>query len=305
MNATAPNFRTPELDELAQQIIPDEHFTFTAETARDRFFNDTRMLDVKQWVHNAFRTNPASMVDHMRDNLRLTGTEDLLDLGCGNAFVLEHLRPSIADGTITGLDNAPAVLDAARRRMRGTATPCTWIEGSADDLSMLGDDSFDRVMANYMIHYVPDLDACFREVRRVMRPGGLFQVTTDRPDSMLEMYRVHFTALREMGAPADLHRATPKGRLSLDNGRPQLERHFEHVKTAAWQDQLRFTDPEPFMEFYRVGHNHCCASSEPDARLDEAFFTELRDRVRAQVVADIEEKGYFAVTKYTGSFLCS
>ncbi|MGW4747286.1 class I SAM-dependent methyltransferase [Streptomyces sp. NPDC004290] len=305
MTTIDPDFRTPELDQLAQQIIPAEHFEFSTETARDRFFKDTRMLDMKQWVHNAFRTNPRSMVDHMRDNLRLTGTEDLLDLGCGNAFVLEHLRPSIADGTITGLDNAPAVLDAARRRMLGTATPCTWIEGSADDLSTLGDDSFDRVMANYMIHYVPDLDACFREVRRVMRPGGIFQLTTDRPDSMLEMYQVHFTALTEMGAPADLHRATPKGRLSLDNGRPQLERHFDRVETVTWQDQLRFTDPEPFMEFYQVGHNHCCASSEPDERLDEDFFTELRRRVRAQVVAAIGEKGYFAVTKYTGSFLCS
>ncbi|WP_331750937.1 class I SAM-dependent methyltransferase (plasmid) [Streptomyces globisporus] len=305
MNTTDPDFRTPELDLLAREIIPTEHFEFSTETARDRFFHDTRMLDTKQRVHNVFRTNPRSMVDHMRDNLRLTGTEDLLDLGCGNAFVLEHLRPSIADGTITGLDNAPGVLDAARRRMLGTATPCTWIEGSADDLSMLDDDSFDRVMANYMIHYVPDLDACFREVRRVMRPGGIFQLTTDRPDSMLEMYQVHFTALTEMGAPADLHRATPKGRLSLDNGRPQLARHFDHVETATWQDQLRFTDPEPFMEFYRVGHNHCCASSEPDARLDEDFFIELRDRVRAQVVAAIGEKGHFAVTKYTGSFLCS
>ncbi|MFE3935205.1 class I SAM-dependent methyltransferase [Streptomyces goshikiensis] len=181
------DFRTPALDALAKEIIPEQHFVFSADTARERFFNDTRMLDVKQDVHNRFRTNPTSMVGYMINNLALAGTEDLLDLGCGNAFVLEHLRPQLADGTITGLDNAPAVLDAARARMHGTATPCTWIEGSVDDLSMLGDDTFDRVMANYMIHYVPDLDRCFTEVRRVLRPGGLFQLTTDRPDSMLEM----------------------------------------------------------------------------------------------------------------------
>ncbi|MEV6810105.1 hypothetical protein [Streptomyces sp. NPDC051132] len=60
---TEPNFRTPELDALAQQVIPADHFTFSADTARDRFFNDTRMLDVKQDVHNRFRTNPTSMID--------------------------------------------------------------------------------------------------------------------------------------------------------------------------------------------------------------------------------------------------
>ncbi|MFJ2397391.1 methyltransferase domain-containing protein [Streptomyces sp. NPDC087843] len=302
MNRT--DFRTPDLDALAQEIIPKQHFEFSTETARDRFFKDTRMLDVKQHVHNAFRTNPTSMLDHMIGNLALTGTEDLLDLGCGNGFVLEGLRPHLADGSITGLDNAPAVLDAARQRLHGTATPCSWIEGSADDLSALGDDTFDRVMANYMIHYVPDLSRCFTEVRRVLRPGGIFQLTTDRTDSMLEMYQAHFTALKAMGAPEDLFRASPKGRLSLANGAPQLQAHFEDVKTVTWQDQLRFTDPDPFMAFYEVGHNHCCASSEPDERIGEGFLRELRSRVRAQVVKAIDTEGFFAVTKYTGSFLC-
>ncbi|MFI9772477.1 class I SAM-dependent methyltransferase [Streptomyces sp. NPDC052415] len=298
------DFRTPALDALAQEIIPDDHFEFSAATARDRFFADTRMLDVKQWVHNAFRTNPTSMLGHMLGNLALTGSEDLLDLGCGNGFILEHLRPHLAEGSITGLDVAPAVLAAAAKRLHGTATPCTWIEGSADDLSMLGADTFDRVMANYMIHYVPDLNRCFAEVRRVLRPGGIFQLTTDRTDSMLEMYQVHFTALKEMGAPQDLFKATPKGRLSLANGTPQLQQHFEHVEVVTWQDQLRFTDPEPFLTFYTVGHNHCCASSEPDERLSEDFFRELREHVRTQVTEAIAANGYFAVTKYTGSFLC-
>ncbi|MFF4646532.1 hypothetical protein [Streptomyces sp. NPDC001389] len=55
--------------------------------------------------------------------------------------------------------------------MNGIATACTWIEGSADDLSMLVDDSFDRVMTDYMIRYVPDLDRCFTEVQ--MPPGRM------------------------------------------------------------------------------------------------------------------------------------
>ncbi|MFF4582712.1 hypothetical protein ACFY15_30675 [Streptomyces sp. NPDC001373] len=106
------DFRTPALDALAKEVIPERHFAFSMETARDRFFNDTRMLDVKRDVHDRFRTNPTSMTGHVIDNLALTGDEDLLDLGCGNAFVLEHLRPHLADGTITEFDVAPAVLDA-------------------------------------------------------------------------------------------------------------------------------------------------------------------------------------------------
>ncbi|MER7694775.1 hypothetical protein [Streptomyces sp. NPDC097610] len=38
--------------------------------------------------------------------------------------------------------------------------------------------------------------------------------------------------------------------------------------------------------------------------LDDGFFHELRDRVRAQVTEAINTNGHFAMTKYTGSFLC-
>jgi hypothetical protein len=45
-----------------------------------------------------------------------------------------------------------------------------------------------------------------------------------------------------------------------------VEQHFEEVEAVTWQDQLRFTDPEPFMRFYEVGHNHCCQRSTPSRR---------------------------------------
>lgn len=297
------NFRSKEIDSLAERVIPRDYFQFTVETARDRFFNDTRMLDIKQIVHNRFRTNPASMVDHMLGILKLSGREALLDLGCGNGFVLEHIRPYMAEGEIVGLDVSPAVLKAAAERLRGVVTKCRWILGSADDLGMLQSETFDRVMANYMMHYVPDLDRCLSEVARVMRRDGTFMLTTDRPDSMVEMYDVHFSALRSMGAPEYLFKATPKGRISLDNGHEKLSRHFPNVEIVSWQDQLRFSESDPFIEFYRVGHNYCCAASEPDANLTPAFFSELESRVRRSVDVAIAERGYFAVTKFTGAFV--
>ncbi|MFD9688408.1 class I SAM-dependent methyltransferase [Kitasatospora sp. NPDC059088] len=298
------DFRTPGVDALAARVIPDQHFVLSADDARDVYFADTRMLDAKQLAHNRYRTNPRSLTDHLIEALCLRGTEELLDLGCGNGFVLEHIRPHLASGHIVGLDIAPGVLDAARHRLAGVATPCDWLEGSADDLSAFADSSFDRVTAIYMAHYVPDLPRCFTEVRRVLRPGGRFLLCTDRPDSMVEMWDVHYTAMREMNAPEHLFRATPKARISLTNGAEQLAPHFTSVETRTWQDQLQFADPEPFLAFYR-GQNHCCASSKPGQDLPAEFFTELEERVRGKVQAAIDEDGYFALTKYTGAFICS
>ncbi|MER5648693.1 class I SAM-dependent methyltransferase [Streptosporangium sp. NPDC002524] len=296
------DFRTPELDQLTA-TIPDAYFELSAEDARDRYFADTRMLDGKQLAHNRFRTNPRTMVDHLLDQLALTGSEGWLDLGCGNGFVAEQIRPHLADGRIVGLDIAPGVLNAARTRMAGVATSCEWIEGSAEELSMFADGDFDRVTAIYMMHYVPDIDACLREVARVLAPGGRFILTTDRPDSMVEMFDVHFTVMKQMDAPRHLFKATPKARISLTNGHDQLAAHFTQVDLRTWQDQLRFSAVGPFLDFY-AAHNYCCAASQPGDGLEPGFFTELRERVGEHVQTVIDRDGYFAVTKFTGSFIC-
>ncbi|MEU6331546.1 methyltransferase domain-containing protein [Streptomyces sp. NPDC047049] len=298
------DFRTPELDGLASRVIPDQYFELKAEDARDSYFTDSSKLDATQLVHDRFRTNPLALHDHLIRALDLRGAEELLDLGCGNGEILARIRPYLAAGHLVGLDIAPAVLEAARQRLDGVATPCEFVEGSADDLSAFDSDSFDRVMAVYMAHYVTDLQACFAEVQRVLRPGGRFLLATDRPDSMVEMYDAHFAALRDMDAPQHLFRATPKARISLDNGTEQLAPHFASVKRVDWQDQLQFAKAEHFMAFYR-SCNYCCASSKPGEGLPPAFFTELEDRVHDRVQAVIDDIGYFALTKYTGHFICS
>ncbi|MFI6296644.1 class I SAM-dependent methyltransferase [Nonomuraea sp. NPDC050790] len=296
------DFRTPELDRLAT-TMPESYFQLNTADARERYFADTRMLDGKQLAHNRFRTNPRTLVDHLVEQMALAGHERWLDVGCGNAFIAEQIRPHLAEGSITGLDIAPGVLEAARTRMAGVATLCTWVEGSADDLSMFAQESFDRVTAIYMMHYVPDIDTCLREVARVLAPGGRFILTTDRPDSMVEMFDAHYTAMREMNAPEHLFKATPKARISLLNGHETLAAHFSAIELRTWQDQLRFASVGPFLDFY-AAHNYCCAASAPGDDLETGFFTELRERVGEHVQAVIDERGFFAVTKFTGSFVC-
>lgn len=296
------DFRTPKLDRLAT-TMPDAYFQLSTADARDRYFADTRMLDGKQLAHNRFRTNPRTLVDHLVEQMALSGHERWLDVGCGNAFIAEQIRPHLAGGSIVGLDIAPGVLEAARTRMAGVATPCTWIEGSADDLSMFADDTFDRVTAIYMMHYVPDIDACLRETVRVLAPGGRFILTTDRPDSLVEMFDAHYTAMRQMSAPEHLFKATPKARISLLNGHEHLAAHFSVIELCTWQDQLRFSSVGPFLDFY-AAHNYCCAASAPGDGLEPGFFTELRERVGEHVQTVIDQHGFFAVTKFTGSFVC-
>lgn len=283
---------------------PDDYFRLSPEAAANSYFNTDRMLAGKQHAHRKYGSNPLPLPKRLVEALNLQGNEDLLDLGCGNGFIIEELHPHMPSGKFVGLDIAPGILQSARERLKGVNIQCEWVEGSADDLSQFEDASFDRAIALYMMHYVDDIDRAVAETARVLRPGGLFILGTDHPDSLKEMHEVHFNALKAMkNVPSELFKSSPKNRISLTNGQKQLRRHFRNVRTHGWQDVLRFPDTGSFLDFYR-SHNHCSASSIPGLNLSKGFFDELEWRVGLQVGQIIADQGHFSVTKDTGFIIC-
>ncbi|MEH3053300.1 MAG: class I SAM-dependent methyltransferase [Patulibacter minatonensis] len=86
---------------------------------------------------------------------------ELLDLGCGTAWVGRHFA------NYTGLDASPEAVEAAAER------GITVIQGSVVERLPFDDASFDGVIAKDLLEHVPDPAAVAREILRVLRPGGL------------------------------------------------------------------------------------------------------------------------------------
>ena len=113
--------------------------------------------------------------------------EDVLDIGCGagmdTLIAAQMVGPG---GTVTGIDVTPAMVAKARRSATEMGlTTVTIVEGSAEQLPF-PDGSFDVVISNGVIDLIPDKDAVFSEIARVLRPGGRIQladVTIQRPVS--------------------------------------------------------------------------------------------------------------------------
>ena len=113
--------------------------------------------------------------------------ERVLDIGCGAGMdTLVAAQMVGADGTVTGIDMTPAMVAKARRSVAATGLAnVTIVEGSAEDLPFESA-SFDVVISNGVIDLIPDKDAVFSEIARVLRPGGRIQladVTIQRPVS--------------------------------------------------------------------------------------------------------------------------
>src|SRR5712691_564427 len=108
---------------------------------------------------------------------RLEAGERVLDLGCGagtdSLVAAQMVGP---DGHVVGIDMTQEMLDKARAAAAElAATNVEFVEAEAERLPF-PDSSFDVVISNGVIDLVPDKDAVFAEIFRVLAPGGRIQI---------------------------------------------------------------------------------------------------------------------------------
>lgn len=99
--------------------------------------------------------------------------QHLLDIGCGTGNLLLALGRDHPDVELMGLDPDHRALLRAGRKAHRTGVGVSWRQGFAEELP-LPDGSMDRVFSSLMLHHLHDKDALLAEVRRVLRPNGLF-----------------------------------------------------------------------------------------------------------------------------------
>jgi SAM-dependent methyltransferase len=103
----------------------------------------------------------------------LQAGETVLDLGSGAGFdAFLAAREVGASGRVIGVDMTPEMLERARRNAAaGGYHNVEFREGHIEALPV-ADGSVDVIISNCVINLVPDKSAVYREVARVLRPGG-------------------------------------------------------------------------------------------------------------------------------------
>ena len=103
--------------------------------------------------------------------------EAVLDVGSGaGTDSLIAAQMVGAEGRVTGIDMTEEMLAKARAAAAEMkATNVEFVEGEVEKLPFEAE-SFDVVISNGVIDLVPDKDAVFSEIHRVLRPGGRIQV---------------------------------------------------------------------------------------------------------------------------------
>lgn len=126
-----------------------------------------------------------------RQALRLSGVRPgsvAVDLGTGSGDFYIALRQAVGEpGKVIGLDIAENMLDLARHKAqsRFPGEPHDLRRGAAHDTGLPGA-SADVVTMGWVLRNVGDRPAAYREILRILKPGGvLVCVETSHPDPAL------------------------------------------------------------------------------------------------------------------------
>jgi ubiquinone/menaquinone biosynthesis C-methylase UbiE len=165
-------------------------------------------LDIRRsvWRASADGRNPQ---DAAAQAIAGAAPGSMLELGCGTGlFAARVLR-----------ENPQAVVlatDLSQRFVELTAARGVPAQRADAQRLPFWDASFDVVAALWMLYHVPDLHRGLAEVRRVLRPGGLFVAVTNGD--------AHTAALRVDAGGAPL-----VTQFSSENGERALREHFDEV----------------------------------------------------------------------------
>lgn len=146
----------------------------------------------------------------------------VLEIGCGTGDFAERVCRALPSVSYVATDQSAAMVEATRARgiraevMDATALP-------------FADESFDVVVAAWMLYHVPDLDTTLREVKRVLRPGGALVAVTNGTAHLV-------TLVVEAGGRPLVTQFTS------ENGEDVLQRHFDETSRQDIETTATFAD---------------------------------------------------------------
>jgi ubiquinone/menaquinone biosynthesis C-methylase UbiE len=256
---------------------------------QDDQYKTAANLTARVDLHKLFSVNKYGWFRWVFDQIDLPPRALILEIACGRGDLWrENMDRIPADWDITLTDFAEGMLAETKSNLTNTGREFKFEQVDIRSIPY-GDTEFDAVIANHMLYYVPDKPGAFREVLRVLKPGGKIYTTT--------------VGSRHMEQLNELVQRFCDGALAFDfdsrgldflleNGQAQLEPFFKDIRLRRYEDTLKVTQAEPLVKYIFSG------------RLKELLKAREQE-LRAFIAGEIKAGGAIHIFKDSGIFIGS
>ena len=211
-------------------------------TTVEKQYSTADRLSTRISIHSKYSINKQGFGNWITSHYQIREGMTVLELGCGTGEMWLGREGIIRQCSRFILsDFSEGMLDKAKETLRD----CAGIEYRTIDIQEIpfAEGSFDIVIANMMLYHVPDLSLGLREVRRVLKEGGLFYCATYGENGMMEYIAGLFSAYHV--------RNTINNNFTLQNGEEKLKSVFGSVQRLLYEDALEVTNVDDMVDYIR------------------------------------------------------
>lgn len=219
----------------------------------DKYLTDKKYWEKRARVYDKLQwTKREEYLKEFLKMCELNKNDEVLDLGTGTGTIAFSLYDKVKK--VVGVDYAEDMLEEARKH--NNKPTLQFICADVRKMPLL-DNSFTRATARMVFHYlVKGLDEAVREVRRVLKPGGLFVLSEGvPPDRCVEKFYKDIFKLKEKRVtffPEDLKEILVQGKFKNIK---MSEFVMKHCSIKNWLDNAGNLSEEAKKKIYRMHLN--------------------------------------------------
>ncbi len=244
-------------------------------------YSSTKNLDIRISIHNKYSTNKQGFGNWIFEHYNFFDGCRILELGCGNGKMWKDKVYLIGDSSELILsDFSEGMLEEVRTEFQ-EEQHITIRQIDIENIPY-EDETFDFVIANMMLYHIPDLHRGLSEVKRVLKPNGVFYCATFGMNGIHQyLNRVLYDNLNSVLVEGFV----------LQNGRRILTPHFSQVNEYIYEDSLAVTETDDLVNYFFSTINF--------GEKNELSRDEVYDKFDA-----LKDQGIIKVPKDYGMFIC-
>ncbi|AOR23467.1 MerR family transcriptional regulator [Clostridium taeniosporum] len=207
-------------------------------------YKSDKNLNLRTNLHS-YNTNKVDWDKWCFEKMNLFKGSKILELGCGVGKLWVKNKGFIdKNSEIILSDFSPNMLKSAKNNLKNIDFKFQYKKINAENIPY-DDEIFDVVIAGHMLYFVADIDKALSEIKRVLKPNGIFYVTTNSCNSMIELNEL----AERFDSNLDINNNGLSTRFDLENGEEILKKYFNSIKVEMLEGKIIVDKAEPVVSY--------------------------------------------------------